>query len=49
MLKLIAYRPKFYFSQNWNRFDFFVVTASVVDLVLELSGSSTISFIKVGP
>ena len=34
---------------DWNKFDFFVVCASILDFALEISGSSTISFLKVGP
>ena len=35
ILKLIAY-GKSYFDTSWNKFDFFVVLASLVDLSLEL-------------
>lgn len=37
VLKLIAY-GKSYFSNSWNKFDFSVVAASILDVILELSG-----------
>jgi len=38
-LKLIAY-GKSYFLSGWNIFDFFVVSASVFDIILQYSGVS---------
>ena len=35
-LKLIVYRLA-YFKTGWNKFDFFVVASSLIDLGLELS------------
>lgn len=49
VLKLLAYGAKGYFYSGWNRFDFFVVCTSILDLVLDSLGSGTISFLKVGP
>ncbi len=37
LLKLIVY-GKSYFLSGWNIFDFFVVSASVLDLILQYSG-----------
>ena len=34
VLKLIAQLPRSYFSDSWNRFDFFLVAGSIVDLLL---------------
>ena len=48
-LKLFGYGFFGYFYSGWNRFDFFVVCASLIDLALDLSGNSFISFLKVGP
>ena len=49
VLKLTGYGIKGYFYSGWNRFDFFVVLTSIVDIILELMGSNTISFLKIGP
>lgn len=50
ILKLIAF-GKSYFSNNWNRFDFFVVAASIFDVMLgfmgDIAGES--SFLSFGP
>ena len=40
ILKLIAY-GKSYFLSGWNIFDFFVVSASVFDIILQYSGASS--------
>ena len=39
-LKIIAF-SKAYFYSGWNIFDFFVVMASVLDIILDRTGSST--------
>jgi len=49
IIKLIAYGLRGYFTVGWNQFDFFVVCSSVLDITLEFSGKSFISFLKVGP
>jgi len=41
-LKLIAFGAS-YFENGWNRFDFFVVIASVFDITLNIIGSSSLS------
>ncbi len=46
--KLIAYNIKGYFHSGWNKFDFFVVCASILDFILGLLGNG-LSFLKVGP
>ena len=39
ILKLIAF-SKAYFLSGWNIFDFFVVMASILDIILDLTGAS---------
>jgi hypothetical protein len=36
VLKFIAYGSS-YFGSSWNKFDFFVVAASIFDIILEIS------------
>jgi hypothetical protein len=36
-LKLVAYGKK-YFNNSWNKFDFFVVTSSILDIMLGFVG-----------
>jgi hypothetical protein len=48
ILKLIAHGLRGYFYSFWNRFDFFVVMTSIIDIVLE-SQNSTLSFLSIGP
>ena len=38
-LKLIAYGKK-YFSNSWNKFDFFVVASSILDILLGFMGDN---------
>lgn len=49
IIKLTAFGPSSYFFDSWNRFDFFVVCASIVDLMLSLIGKQAFSFLKSGP
>lgn len=39
LLKLLVFRLN-YFLSGWNVFDFFVVSASVLDIILQFSGAS---------
>ena len=49
ILKLIAYK-KAYFGTNWNRFDFFVVVSSLIDIGLKfLPQSGSADVLTVGP
>lgn len=52
VLKLIAYGTT-YFQTGWNKFDFFVVSASIFDFLLEKAlsggGGDTLGFLSVGP
>jgi len=47
-LKLIAFGAS-YFENAWNKFDFFVVTASILDIALGAIGSSTLAQISFMP
>ena len=46
VLKLIAYGPIGYFHSSWNRFDFFVVVASIVDLIVANIDGIDAAFLK---
>ena len=49
VLKHLGLGFRRYWASNWNRFDAFVVLASILDLVMNLLQQSFLSFIKVGP
>jgi hypothetical protein len=49
ILKITAYGIRGYFFKGWNQFDFFVVMTSIIDLIMDFTGNSFISFLKVGP
>eukprot|EP01028_Stygiella_incarcerata_P003241 TRINITY_DN16303_c0_g1_i1.p1 TRINITY_DN16303_c0_g1~~TRINITY_DN16303_c0_g1_i1.p1 ORF type:complete len:988 (+),score=249.52 TRINITY_DN16303_c0_g1_i1:350-3313(+) len=40
VMKLIAYRPKQYFSDSWNVFDFAIVMGSIVAVAIQLATGS---------
>jgi hypothetical protein len=44
-LKFIAYGLS-YFGSNWNRFDFFVVVASVLDIAMSFVKTSSTSILQ---
>ena len=46
LIKLIAYGIRPYFHSSWNRFDFFVVIASIVDLAVANIEGFDASFLK---
>ena len=46
VLKLLAYFPQAYFHSAWNRFDFFVVVASIVDLIVASIDGIDAAFLK---
>ncbi len=48
VVKIFALSFKGYWFSHWNRFDFFVVIASIIDFVIDSLGNS-MSFIRVGP
>lgn len=47
--KLIGLGRKAYWYSAWNKFDFFVVMASIIDILMDSLGQSFISFLRVGP
>jgi hypothetical protein len=47
-LKAVAYGSS-YFRNAWNKFDFFVVSASIFDFLLEIADFQGGAFLKVGP
>ena len=49
ILKMIALGPTVYFKNPWNQFDCFVVSTSILDLIMTYMGASLISFLKIGP
>ena len=46
--KLIAHCGN-YFSSGWNKFDFFVVSASFLDIVMANMSANSLKVIRVGP
>lgn len=48
VLKLIGYGLS-YFADSWNQFDFFVVLASIFDILLIMLDPSTVAALQVGP
>ncbi len=46
--KLIAHGGNF-FSSGWNKFDFFVVSASFFDIVMANMSANSLKVIRVGP
>ena len=47
-LKLIAY-GRSYFKNSWNKFDFFVVVASIFDVMMENMGENSFDWLKSAP
>ena len=45
-LKLLAYGPMGYFHSGWNKFDFFVVVASIADLIIANIDGIDAAFLK---
>ena len=45
-LKLLAYGPVGYFHGGWNKFDFFVVVASILDLIIANIDGIDAAFLK---
>jgi len=46
--KLIAHGGN-YFNSGWNKFDFFVVSASFLDIVMANMSANSLKVIRVGP
>lgn len=49
LIKIVALTPKGYLDSGWNRFDCFIVCASVVDISTQLFAGNTMSFLSFGP
>lgn len=49
LMKLIAYGIDGYFYKSSNRFDFFVVLMSLIDIVFTYSGKQFVKFLASGP
>lgn len=50
IFKLIAYGIIGYFKNSWNRFDFFVVLCSIIDIAMVIVLKNvTSSILRVGP
>lgn len=47
-LKLTAFGSS-YFENGWNKFDFFVVTASILDISMDVIGTSSLEGIAFMP
>jgi len=47
-LKLIAYADT-YFNNSWNKFDFFVVVASIFDVLMDIVGSKAMEGLSSAP
>ena len=45
ILKLIAYGPRVYFADGWNRFDMIIVIGSDIGLILAWTGAANIGAI----
>ena len=46
--KLFTYR-RAYFYTAWNKFDFFVVVSSILDIMLDFVGANKLKALSVGP
>lgn len=49
VLKIIGLTPYSYFKSNWNKFDFFVVVSSIVDIIMGLLLGEDVSLLRFGP
>ncbi len=49
IIKLIGFGPRAYFYQGWNKFDFFVVSASLLELILNSFSTSSYAILRTGP
>lgn len=47
-LKFVAF-GKSYFNNAWNKFDFFVVFSSILDLMMGFMGDSSFGMLSMGP
>lgn len=49
LMKLIAFGFSGFWSNDWNKFDLFVVMSSLIDILLSNVGSFSASFLRIGP
>lgn len=49
VLKMIAFGFRGYWINDWNKFDFFVVMSSIIDIIMNQLGNQLGSFLRVGP
>ena len=49
LMKICGLGAQEYFKSNWNRFDFFVVTTSIIDLVVSYFVKSDLYLLRIGP
>lgn len=49
IIKMTGLGVKPYFNNKWNRFDFFVVLASIIDITMSYFMGSAIKILRVGP
>lgn len=49
LLKLVSLGFSGFFISTWNQFDFFVVGASIIDLLFTMLQSTKIPFLRIGP
>lgn len=49
LLKMLSTGVSIYLSQGWNKFDFFVVCSSLVDISMDSFGGQSLSFLRMGP
>lgn len=49
LLKMMGLGLKGYLYSGWNKFDLFVVSTSLLDILMNNLGSSSFSFLRVGP
>ena len=49
LAKVIGLGFKRYWLNPWNKFDFFVVSSSIVDIIMNILGNGNFYFLRIGP
>lgn len=49
LAKIIGLGPRRYLLDPWNKFDFFVVASSIVDIIMNILGNTSFTFLRTGP
>jgi len=49
VLKYIAFGNSGFWANVWNKFDFFVVFSSLLDISMSYAGAFSASFLRIGP